>query len=152
MKMTSKKRVSLKLPASDVTRAQRQIHRAVCKIVMIAGGHRDDSYAMEAAEALCNLGSQAALPLAYVIEKIPSAERRRRMVIQLREIPPSFVPDVWAIVLRIARTDPSEEVRAAAAETSSILRLRYHERSARLAELSVLWHKPAARGDEAATG
>lgn len=151
--MSQKKpRLPFPLPDNEVTRAQRQIHRAVCKLVTIAGGHGDDHYARQAAEALCDLGSQAALPLASVIEQIPSPERRRRMVIQLREIPPYLGLGVWATLRRIAQADPSEEVRAAAAETSSILRLRNHERSARRTELGILWYGPVAGASGAATG
>lgn len=136
----------------DVDRAQLQVHRAICKLVVIAGGHGAEDYANKAAEALCNLGAQAALPLASVIEQIPSPKRRRQMVIQFREIPPHLGPDVWLILRRIAKTDPSEEVRAAAEETSGILRQRSHERFKRLTELAVLWNNPPAKASGAATG
>ena len=106
----------------DVDRAVLQVHKAACKLVMIAATNRYTPYAIKAAEALADLGSMAAVPAASVIEQIPWDSRRRLLATVLRDIPPPlFCLDPFLILARVAATDPSEEVRAAAEETSGIL-------------------------------
>src|SRR5689334_23017854 len=94
---------------------------------MIAGASRDEAIAARAVEALVDLGSLASVPLAAVIEQVPSARRRLRMVVALRDIPAESRLDVFFTLMRVSKNDPSAEVRAAATESSRILRPRCHE-------------------------
>jgi hypothetical protein len=112
----------------DVDRALLQVHRAVCKMVLIAAVDRDTELAVKAATALGDLGAMSAGPVAAVIEQIPWAPRRLLMVHQLREIPPTLDIQVTLILMRLLTSDPSEQVRAAADEALGILRERSHEK------------------------
>jgi hypothetical protein len=137
----------------DVDRALLQVYRAACKLVMIAATNRYTPYAVKAAEALTDLGSMAAVPVASVIEQIPWESRRRLMATVLRDIPPlMFCLDVPLILMRIAASDPSEEVRAVAAETAEILRKRSHERGKRLGALVVEQYRIPAEESGTAAG
>ena len=120
----------------DVDRALLQVHRAACKLAMIAGASPGTGQALKAAEALRDLGSLAGPPVAASIEHIPSEARRLLMLTALREIPPILGFDIYTALLRIGANDPSESVRAAAAEASETLRLRSHERFRRLAAVA----------------
>jgi hypothetical protein len=111
----------------EVDRIRLKVYKAVCELVMIADTSTDEGLAERGVEALVDLGSLASVPLATVIEQIPSARRRLRMVVSLRDIPPEFRLDVCFTLMRLKQGDPSELVRAAAAETSRILRKRSHE-------------------------
>ena len=87
----------------DVDRALLQVHKAACKLVMIAATNRYTPYAIKAAEALADLGSMAAVPAASVIEQIPWDSRRRLLATVLRDIPPPlFCLDPF-LILRESR-------------------------------------------------
>jgi hypothetical protein len=111
----------------EVDEVRLKVYKAVCELIMIAGASKDEAIAARAVEALVDLGSLAAVPLAAVIEQVPSARRRLRMVVALRDIPPEFGLDVCFTLMRVMKADPSQAVRAAAAESSRILRHRSHE-------------------------
>jgi hypothetical protein len=118
----------------DVDRIKLKVYKAICELVLIAGASKDEAIAARAVEALVDLGSLASVPLAAVIEQVPSAQRRLRMVVALRDIPPEFGLDVCFTLMRVMKADPSEAVRTAAAESSRILRHRSHESFGRRAE------------------
>ncbi len=121
----------------DVDRALLQVYRAACKLIAIAVTNSYTPYAVKAAEALTDLGSMASVPVASIIEQIPCESRRRLLATVLRDISPlKYSFDVPLILMRIAATDPSAEVRAVADETCEILRKRSHERNRRRAELA----------------
>jgi hypothetical protein len=119
----------------DVDRALLQVHKAACTLVEIAAARRDVDYVIKAARALADLGTMAAVPVAAVIDQIPSAARRRMMVNLLRDIPPFFGLDVPTTLMRLAANDPSERVREAASETFHFLRRHSSERFERLGAL-----------------
>lgn len=109
--------------------------------------------AIKAADALAGLGSLAAVPVAAVLERIPSEPRRLMLVELLRDIPPAVSLQVSTTLLRLAADDPSERVRAAASETFGVLRRRSPERFRRLDTLQARQAEIAAerrRQDEAA--
>jgi hypothetical protein len=111
----------------EVDEVRLRVYKAICELIMIAGAYHDEGLAARAVEALVDLGSLAAVPLTAVIEQIPSESRRLRMVVALRDIPQEFGFHVLTVLTRVKAADPSGRVRAAAAETLTILRKRSHE-------------------------
>jgi len=86
---------------------------------LIAGGSTDEGLAAGMVETPVDPGSLASSLLAAAIEQVPSPSLRARRVIALRDIPPEFGLNVISVLMRLEANDPSERVRAAAAETLS---------------------------------
>lgn len=136
----------------DVDRALLQVHKAACKLVVLAAARRDADSAVKAARALADLGSLAAVPVAAVIEQIPSEARRLMMVNLLRDIPPTFGLEVFTALMRVGQNDPSERVRAATSETIEIMRRHSSERLERLHCLGPIQDEIAVEESRAADG
>ena len=103
------------------------------------------SLAARAMAVLVDLGSPA------VVQQIPSASCRPRMVVAPRDIPTGVDRDVCVSLMRLMKDDPSTAVRAAREETSRPLRPRSHERFGRRKDRGVDRWEDCANVNEAAS-
>ncbi len=83
--------------------------------------HEDHDVVAKAALAIGDVGCLAARPLAAAIFQAESPYHRTMMVVLLREVGSAFDIEVIVALIQVMISDPSEKVRALAAETLRIL-------------------------------